>query len=289
MSEKYSKRRLVSSSITMVISLTLVLFMVGLLAIISLNATKLSDKVKENIGVMIILKDDAKEVNVKRLTKTLDAKRYVKSTRFVTEDEALAKVEEMLGEDAEGILDYNPLSASISVHMDAEYANNDSLDWIEKELLENKSVKEVSYRKSLISKVNKNMNKITIVILIFSAFFMIIALALINNTIRLSIYSKRFIIRTMLLVGATQGFIQRPFVLKGIRHGVYASIMAIAMLVGLLYYAQNEIPDLRHLQDEKMIATLFGVVVLIGIIISWFSTAMAVRKYLRMKPESLYY
>jgi cell division transport system permease protein len=289
MADKYSKRKLIGSSITTIISLSLVLFMVGLLAVIILNARKLSDNVKENIGIQVVLNDDAKEVNIQRLSKTLDARPYVKSTEFTTKDEAAKRLQEDLGENFLQFLEFNPLLASITVHLDAEYANSDSLQWIEKDLLSNKSVKEVLYQKSLIDMVNQNLKKISLVIFVFSGLLMIIALALINNTIRLTIYSKRFTIKTMQLVGATQSFIRRPFVLQGMKHGVIAALVAIAMLTGLLYLAQQQLPELRELQDEKMLITLFALVILIGILISWLSTALAVSKYLRLKSDRLYY
>lgn len=289
MFDKYSKRKLVGSSITTVVSLSLVLFMLGLLGIIILNTNKLSDNLKENIGIQIILNENAKEVDIQYLTKTLDASDYVKSTEFITKEDAAKRLQEDLGEDFVDFLGFNPLLSSINVHLNAAYANTDSLSLIEKKLLESKLVKEVVYQKSLVSMINENVKKISLVILIFSGLLMLIALALINNTIRLSIYSKRFIIKTMQLVGATQSFVRRPFVLKGIKHGVYGATIAILMLIGVLYFAQKQLPELVELQDETMLATLFGLVIVLGIIISWISTSLAVRKYLRLKADDLYY
>ncbi len=289
MSDKYSKRKLAGSSITTVVSLSLVLFMLGLLGIIVLNTRKLSDNVKENIGFQVILNESAKEVDVEHLTKTLDASRYVKSTEYITKEEAAARLKKDLGEDFISFLGYNPLLSSINVHLKAEYANADSLNWIEKGMLDSKLVKEVVYQKSLVNMINENVKKISLVILIFSGLLMIIALALINNTIRLTIYSKRFIIKTMQLVGATQGFIRRPFVMKGIKHGVYGAIIAIGMLIGFLYVLQKQMPELAELEDPNVLASLFGIVILLGIIISWISTSLAVRKYLRLKSDDLYY
>jgi cell division transport system permease protein len=288
-SEKYSRRKLQSSSITTVVSLSLVLFMLGLLGIVILNTHKLSDNFKENIGFQVVLNDDVKEVDIAKMQKTLDASGYVKSTEFITKDEAASRLQKDVGEDFIKFLGYNPLPSSISVHLKAEYANIDSLAWIEKGLLDTKLVKEVRYQKSLVSMINENVKKIRLVILIFSGILMLIALALINNTIRLSIYSKRFIIKTMQLVGATQGFIRRPFVLKGIKHGIYGAIIAIAMLIGVLYFSQKQLPELAELQDINMLIFLFGLVIILGIVISWVSTSMAVRKYLRLKSDDLYY
>jgi cell division transport system permease protein len=287
--EKYSRRKLTGSSITTVVSLSLVLFMLGLLAIIVLNTRKLSDNMKEKISIQIILNDNAKEVSIQHLSKTLDAADYVKSTEFINKEEAAVRFQKKLGEDFINFIGYNPLLSSINVHLKAEYANTDSINWIEKDILQSKFVKEVWYEKSLITMINENLKKISIVILIFSGLLMLIALALINNTIRLSIYSKRYIIKTMQLVGATQGFIRRPFVIQGIKHGIYGAIIAISMLIGVLSFAQKLLPELVELQDEKMLATLFGVVIIIGIIISWVSTSLAVRKYLRLKADDLHY
>lgn len=263
--------------------------MLGLLGIVILNTQKLSDNVKENIGFQVILNENVKDVDISKMQKTLDASDYVKSTEFINKEEAAARLQKDLGEDFITFLGFNPLLSSINVHLKAEYANADSLAWIEKEMLETKLVKEVIYQKSLVTMINENVKKISLVILGFSSLLMIIALALINNTIRLSIYSKRFIIKTMQLVGATQGFIRRPFVLNGIKHGVYGAIIAIAMLIGVLYFAQKQLPELAELQDENMLATLFGIVIILGIIISWISTSLAVRKYLRLKSDELYF
>ena len=289
MSDKYSKRKLAGSSITTVVSLSLVLFMLGLLGIIILNTRKLSDNFKENIGIQVVLNDNDKEVDVEHLIKTLDASDYVKSTQLVSKEEAAKKLQQDLGEDFIDFLGFNPLSASITVRLKAEYANGDSLTWIEKDLLDTKLVKEVIYQKSLINTINENVKTISLGVLMISSLLMIIALALINNTIRLSIYSKRFLIKTMQLVGATQGFIRRPFVLKGIKHGIYGAGIAIALLIGFLYFLQRQLPELAELQDPTMLASLFGLVILLGIIISWISTSLAVRKYLRLKSDDLYY
>jgi cell division transport system permease protein len=237
----------------------------------------------------VILNDNVKEADIAKMQKTLDASEYVKSTEFITKEEAAARLQKDLGEDFIDFLGFNPLLSSINVHLKAEYANADSLAWIEKDMLDTHLVKEVIYQKSLVSMINENVQKISLVILGFSSLLMIIALALINNTIRLSIYSKRFIIKTMQLVGATQGFIRRPFVMNGIKHGVFGAIIAILMLVGLLYFAQRQMPELIELQDQNMLATLFGIVIILGIIISWISTSLAVRKYLRLKSDDLYF
>ena len=286
--ETYSKLRLRSSSATTVVSLSLVLFMLGLVGLILLNTKKIADHFRENIGFQLILADDAKEADVTKLQKQLDIAPYVKSTRFISKEEAAKTLQKDLGEDFVSFIGYNPLRPSIDVRFKADYAVPDSLVGIERQLLENKSIKEVLYPKALLSTMHANMRKAALIILAFSALLMVIALALINNTIRLSIYSKRFIIKTMQLVGATQGFIRLPFILKGIRQGIYGAMIAIVLLIVLLYFSQREIPELLVVQDKELLLSLFGIVIVLGIAIGAISTALAVRKYLRLRADELH-
>jgi len=287
--EKYALRKLKSSYLSTVISVSLVLFMLGLLGLILLHTKKLSDYVKENIGLTVVLKDSIREADINQFQKSLDATHYVKSTEFVNKEQAAETLKQDLGEDFIQFLGYNPLLSSIDVHLKAYFANSDSLRLIEKEITKNVNVKEIYYQKSLVDLVNENVKKIGLIILVFSSLLLVISIALINNSIRLSIYSKRFIIRTMQLVGATQGFIRRPFVFSGIRHGIYGALIAIALLIGIIYWAQSEIPELIVLQDVYLFASLFGIVLFLGIFITWICTYFAVRKYLRLKTDDLYY
>lgn len=285
----YSQLRLRSSSATTVVSLSLVLFMLGMVGLIILNTRKIADHFKESIGFQLIMSDIAKEGDIGKLQKMLESTEWVKSTQYISKEDAAKTLQKDLGEDFVSFIGYNPLKSSIDVRLKADYARPDSLTWIEQKLMENKIVKEVLYPKALVSRMNENMNKVAIVILAFSALLMVIALALINNTIRLSIYSKRFIIKTMQLVGATQGFIRLPFILKGVRQGIYGSIIAILLLMGALWFSRRQIPELVAVQDVKMLGSLFGLVILLGIAIGAISTALAVRKYLRLRTDELYY
>jgi cell division transport system permease protein len=287
--ERYQQRKLQSSRATALISITLVLFMVGLLGLIVLHAQKLSEYVRENIGFSIIMKEDVREAGIVQLQKTLDASRYVKSTLYITPEEAAEELQEELGEDFMGFLGYNPLLPSIELRLKAEYTNVDSLEVIESELLANTDVKEVYYQKNLVHLINKNIRRIGLVLLGFSALLLIIAVALINNTIRLAVYSKRFIIRTQQLVGATGSFIRRPFLWSGVLQGILAAFIAIIFLGLLLYFSQQEVPELINLQDLTLIGTLFGLVLLAGIVLTYLSTWFAVKKYLRAKVDRLYY
>jgi cell division transport system permease protein len=287
--EVYNRRRYRSSYVTTVVSITLVLLMLGLLALVVLHARKLSDYVKENIGFRIYLKENSKEADIYRFQKFLDASGYVKSTEYITPDEAAAELKEDLGEDFISFLGYNPLPPSIDLRIKAQYANIDSLEKIEQQILSDPTVKEVFYQRSLVELINRNIQRISMVLLAFSLLLLVIAVALINNTIRLSVYSKRFIIRTMKLVGATQGFIGRPFIWKGIIQGFYSALTAIILLGLILYFSQKEIPEMVNLYDIRMYLILFGFVLLVGIFFSSLSTYFAVRKYIRMGEDQLYY
>jgi cell division transport system permease protein len=287
--EKYARRRLKGSYITTVVSISLVLFMLGLLGLIILHTKKLSDYVKENIGFSIIMKENVKEAGIIQLQKILDATAYVKSTEYVTKEEAAQQFRDELGEDFTSFLGYNPLLPTIEVRFKADYANNDSLAIIKDKILANNNVKEVWYQESLVDVVNSNLRKIGLIILGFSSLLLFISIALINNTIRLSVYSKRFIIRSMLLVGATRSFISKPFIWKGIIQGIAGAFLAIFLLVGLIYLSLKELPELINIQDIDLYLSLFGIVVLLGILITWFSNYFAVRKYIKIKTDFLYY
>ncbi len=263
--------------------------MLGLLGMLILNAKRVSDYVKENIGFSIILKENVKEVDIIRLQKNLDASEYVKSTEYITKAQAAEELQQELGEDFIEFLGYNPLLASIEVHLYAPYANPDSLEVIEGDFQKYDQIKEVFYQKSLVNLLNENIRKISLIILVFSALLFLIAIALINNTIRLSVYSKRFIIHTMQLVGATKGFIRRPFLYRSAFHGLIASILTIGLLSGLLYFGQQEFREIISFQDIEILGVLFFAILILGIAINWISTFFAVNKYLRMNVDKLYF
>lgn len=286
--ERYNRRRLQTSYFTTVVSITLVLFMLGLLGIILYHANKASDYVKENIGFTVILNETVKEASILELKKTFDQSVFVREARYITREEAAKELMKDLGEDFVGFLGYNPLLPSIELRLKASYANSDSLKIIEKSISSHKEVKEVVYQKSLVDIVNRNLRKISFVILGFSLLLLLISIALINNTIRLAVYSRRFLIKTMQLVGATENFIRKPFMIMGIIHGIYGAIAALLLLAGTMYIARQQVPELLNFQDVKLYFTLFGFVTLLGIIISWISTFFAVKKYLRLKADLLY-
>ena len=285
---KFSRKRARTSAISTVVGISLVLFMLGILTLIVLSAQKITQHIKENITVQVFLKDEAKDADVQFFKKSIDTERYVRTSEYITKEIAAKELQAELGEDFITFLGYNPLTPSINVKLNAQYANLDSVGWIEKQFMTSEVVKEVVYHPDLIRQIDQNINKISLIILGFSVLLFIIAIALINNTIRLSIYSKRLIIRSMQLVGATKSFIQRPFIMAGIMHGIYASIIAIALICAVIYVVQKEIPEFFELQDAVMFAKLFAIVVLLGLLISGVSTMLAVRKYLRMSADQIF-
>ena len=288
--EKYSRRRANGSYITSVISITLVLFTLGMLGLIILHANNLSDYIKENIGFEIVMKPNTKEADILYMQKMLDTKEYVKSTEYITREEASRRLSEAMGEDFAGFLpeENNPLLPSLDVRFMAAWANSDSLAIIEADILKNEIVKEFYYQKSVVHLINKNIRKISIFLLALSILFLLIASALINNTIRLSVYSKRFVIRSMQLVGATEGFIRRPFLARGILQGILGALIALLLIIGVMATLKQNLPELELISSLELMAILYVAVVLLGLFVSGFSTFFAVSKYLNLKPDKLY-
>ncbi len=284
-----TKRQLRNSYLTTVISIALVLFLLGAVGYLMLNAQRLSNYVKENIGFNVVLKDNVREAEVRRLQKYLDASSYVKSTEYIDKERAAEELKAQLGEDFVDFLGYNPLLSSIEVKLFAEFANPDSIKKVEEIFVSFPQVKEVFYQKNLIHKVNENVNKISLVLLAFSALLLLIAIALINNTIRLSIYSKRFLINTMQLVGATKGFIRQPFISTSLLHGFVGAVLANGLLAGGVYILHKELGGFIGFDNIELVGILFILVILVGMLLSFVSTYFAVNKYLRLKTDQLYF
>lgn len=285
-----SKRRVAGSYAMSLVSITLVLFLVGVFAIFLIHAKKLSNHVKENLGFEIVMNSNVKEANILRLQKELDAMPAVKSTEYITKEEAITRLSEDLGEDFLQWLgnEANPLLPSIDVRFHADYANNDSIAVIEAQLEENTDVKEVYYQKSLVDLINQNVRKIATVLMVVSLVLLVIAIALIRNTIRLSIYSKRFLVRSMQLVGATESFIRRPFLRSGVSQGFFGGLLADLFLVLILYGASKRLPDLVLIQDNIALLAVFVGIVVLGVILAWLSTRAALDKFLKANLDKLY-
>lgn len=286
--EKHTQRKLRTASASTVISISLVLFMLGILGLVLVNAQRLSNYVKENIGFTVMLKEEIKEVDVLQFQKTLDASQWVKSSQYVSSEEAAAILQKDLGEDFISFLGYNPLTASIDIHLHANHTSLERMNALESELSNHDLVSEVVFQKDLVDSINQNVQKVSLLLLSFCLLLLIIAVALINNTIRLSVYSKRFLIRTMKLVGATHGFIRKPFLASGLTQGIFGALIGILLLMGALYGIQNEMPELLVLQDLPTVGVIMGGMLLTGILMSLLATNRAVGKYLRMNEDDLY-
>ena len=287
--EKYQKRRLVSSYFSVVISIALVLFLLGLLGLLVLNTKKIADHFKEQIALTIYLKDTAKEVEINQLKTSLTMAEYTKSARFVSKEEAAEAHSKAIGEDFMDFLGYNPLQNSIDVYLKADYITSGQVDTIASEITGKPFVDEVIYDKPLISLLNENVTRISFWILAISAIFTFIAVLLINSSIRLSVYSKRFIIKTMQMVGATKRFIRRPFIWKSVKLGMIGGLLALAGMGAVLYYMNKSFPELELLQDPYLLGGLFLGVFIAGIIITWLSTFFATQRFLNLKTDELYY
>jgi len=287
--EKYQRRRLISSYFSVVLSIALVLFLLGILGMLVLNTKKLGDHFKEQITISVFLKDNAKPVEVDQLQKSLAMAEYTKSAVYVSKEDAAEQYSEDIGENFQEFLGYNPLKNSVDVNLKADFVSPEQVTEIAETLSAKTYVDEVSYDKPLISLLNDNVKKISLWILIACAVFTVIAVLLINSSIRLSIYSKRFIIKTMQMVGATKKFIRKPFISTNIKLGLFGALIALIALAGVLYYVNMNFPELNLFQDLTVLLILFVSILGLGVLISYLSTYFATQRFLNLRTDDLYY
>lgn len=287
--DKHQKRRLFSSYISVVISIALVLFLLGLLGMLVVNAKKVSDHFKEQVVVTIYLKDTAKDVERKQLEKSLGMTEHVKSIEYVSKEQAAEFMKAETGEDFMDFVGYNPLQNSIDVHLKADFVTSNHLEKISTEALTKKFVQEVTYDNDLVQLMNDNVKRISFWVLVISGLCTLIAVLLINSSLRLSVYSKRFTIKTMQMVGATKQFIRRPFVWKSIRLGIIGAVLALIGMGIVLYYVNKTFPELALLSNPTLIVLLFALIFALGILITWISTHFATQRFLNLKTDELYY
>lgn len=286
---KKFKKRFFNSWITSLTSITLVLILLGMLSFILINSKKLSDYVREKIGFTLVLADDLRETEIIRLQKILSAGDFVKSVNYIDKESAAKELTKELGEDFQGFLGYNPLFASLDIKLNAAYTHTDSLQILEQKFLEYPQVTEVYYQKNLVTLINENVKRISLALLILSGLLTFIFFGLINNTIRLLIYSQRFTINTMQMVGASKGFIRKPFLIKTMFLGALGGILANSVLIGSIYFYKQELYGLINFADLQTIILIAGIVFLLGFTISFLSTWLALGKFLRMKFDELFY
>ena len=287
--DRYQKRKLISSYFSVVISIALVLFLLGCLGLLVLNAKKIADHFKEQVVMTIYLNDTAKEVEVNQLEKSLAMAEYTKSTHYVSKEEAAESMKAETGEDFMDFVGYNPLQNSIDVHLKADFVTTETLTSITDDLAGKKFIEEIRYDNDLVELMNDNVKKITFWVLVISVIFTLIAVLLINSSIRLAVYSKRFIIKTMQMVGATKSFIRRPFIFKSVQLGIVGAIVALIGMAIVLFYLNQTFPELELLKTPLLLISLFIGIFLLGIFITWISTFIATQRFLNLKTDQLYY
>lgn len=286
--DKFQKRRLISSYFSVVLSIFLVLFLLGTLGLFIINSKKLADDFKEKIAMTVFFKNEANDSILKSFGAQLKKAPYAKSIVYVSKDEAAKQHTDIIGEDFLTFLGENPLQNSYDIHIKASYVEKDSVAKIERKLRTNAMISDIVYDKQLVNLVNDNIKKVSMWILIISGFLTFIAVLLINSSLRLSIYSNRFIIKTMQMVGATKSFIRKPFVMRSVKLGMIGSTLAILALIGLLSYVQSSFPDLGILDDKVLILLVFAAVFGFGVLITWISTHFATQRFLNLRTDDLY-
>lgn len=287
--KKIATARFVNAKITSTISITLVLVLLGLTILILFMGNGLSNFVKENMSFNVMLDNDISDARIQQIRKNLDTQPFVKSSRFISKAEAKEQLIKDLGEDPEELLGYNPAQDAIEIYLHSEYANNDSIAVINQKIKQQSNVRDLLYQQEAIDLINDNLSKVTMILLVLAVVLLFISFTLIRNTIRLSVYSKRFIINTMKLVGANGNFIRAPFIRSNIFTGIVAGILANGIIFLILLYFNKEYAELQSILSMTDLLIIFAIVILLGILISTVATYFAVNRYLKMKTENLYY
>ncbi|MFY8098301.1 MAG: cell division protein FtsX [Flavobacterium sp.] len=286
--EQYQRRRLISSYFSVVFSIFLVLFLLGALGLFVINSEKISNDFKENIPMNVYFKDEASDTLLKAFDTELKNAKYVRSYKFVDKEQAAKNNEDIVGKDFKEFLGFNPLQNSFDIHLKADYVTSAEIRKIEMEIKRNPLVSDVIYPKELVDLVNENVAKISFWILIISGILAVIAMLLINSSIRISIYSQRFTIKTMQMVGATKSFIRKPFIIRSIILGLIGSLLAIIGLVFVWLYVDGLFPTLGIAKDVISFVMVAAGVLIIGTIITWISTYFATTRFLNLRTDDLY-
>lgn len=282
-------RRLRSSYLSTVISISLVLLLVGIAALLLVNARSVSDYFKENMQVSVMMKQDVTEKAARDFLLELGGERYIKSTEFISVEQGEKEMAEMLGEDFLDVFESSPIPISIDVTLKAGYVSADSLDMVKREISASPLVDEVVYQRSLVEALNANLSRISFVLGIFIVLLLFVSFVLINNTIRLNVYARRFTIHTMKLVGATRGFIRAPFMVQAMFQGIFSAMIAVLGLIGLLFFIRNEVARLFEIFSLDLLLAVIGIVTVSGIVICMASTYFVVNKLVSLDKDDLYY
>ncbi|WP_299011142.1 permease-like cell division protein FtsX [uncultured Tenacibaculum sp.] len=287
--DSFQKRRLQSSYISVVVSIALVLFMIGVLGLVLLKSTKVANHFKEKVVMTLFLKDEVADKNIKSLKEAIKKEEFVNKVVYISKEDAAKEYKKDLGEDFLQFLGDNPLKNGIDIYLKADFVTPEKMSELEKSFDKNKFVAEVSYDKPLVQLLTKNIQRISFWLLVLSGFFGLVAIILINSSIRLSIYSKRFNIKTMQMVGATKSFIRKPFIWQSIKLGLLGAFIAISGLGILIYYVDKYIPTLELLKDYVALGYVAGGVILVAFFITWISTFFATQRFLNLQTNDLYY
>ena len=286
---KIMRRRLRNAYLSSVISISLVLLLVGIASLLLVNAKAISNYFKENMQVSVMMKQSVEESDALEYKEVLDQQRFIRSSVFVSREQGRREMEEMLGEDFLSVFETAPIPVSIDITLNAEYVSADSIEVVKTCILESPIVEEVVYQQSLIETLNANLSKISVVLSVLIALLLFISFVLINNTVRLNVFARRFTIHTMKLVGATRSFIRAPFLAQSFFQGIFSALLAIMALVGMLYFVRNEFEQLFEVFKLDMLLVVVGIVIASGIIICLFSTWLVVNKLISLSKDELYY
>lgn len=283
-----ARRKIRSSYFTTTISISLVLFLLGIIGLLGLNAHRLSVYVKENLGLTVMIEPEARAAEVRKIEKAISASALVKSVKLLSKEQAAEELKKELGEDFVEYLGYNPLLSSMEVKLYADYATPEGMASVESIISQYPEVKQVYYQKDIVNLIHDNVRRISLVLLGFSALMLVVAVTLISNTVRLMVYSKRFSIRTMQLVGATRQFIRRPFIGQSVMQGLVGGLLANALLTGVIYLSARELHGVISFDNIYAVAALFGMVFVFGVLLTLTSTTVAVNRYLNLRTADLY-
>jgi len=286
--DKFQKRRVITSYFSVVLSVFLVLFLLGLLGLFVINSKRLSDNFKEDIVMTVFFKNDANDSVFKAFSAEMKMAKFAKDYKFVSKEAAAKEHEKVFGENFMQFLGVNPLQNSYDIHLKADYVTNPGFSKAESQLRQNPMVADIVYDKQLITLVNDNVKKISMWILIISGLFAFISVLLINSSMRLSIYANRFIIKTMQMVGATKSFIRKPFIKQSIILGLIGSVLAILALIGLLFYININYPTVVIFKDIELTIVVLFIILLLGVLITWISTYFATQRFLNLRTDDLY-
>ena len=286
---KIMRRRLANAYLSSVISISLVLLLVGIASLLMVNAKGVSDYFKENMQVSVMMKQTVSDEDALKFKETLDGERYIKNTVFVSKEQGQRELAQQLGEDFLDVFETSPIPVSIDVTLEADYVSADSLEVVRAEISKSSLVEEVIYQKSLVDALNANLSRISLILGVFITLLLFISFVLINNTVRLSVFARRFTIHTMKLVGATRSFIRGPFLIQSAFQGLFASFIAIIVLLGLMFVMRSEFEQLFEIFRMDLLLIVLGIVVAAGLTICLMSTFFVVNKLISLKKDELYY